>query len=661
MRRLLLISVFVLMLSAPGRGGDLRHYTDPDQQTKIGFGARSHWAQPWRAYLETVPATTFLNGTGINYSPQGDPDLRLQHLTRHGLSRIRLEIGWGSLNFDDETKLNNADRLRPILRACRTWHVRPLILLNAHNGVPCPVRFFDRTVTVAAHKGDRQVTLDSTDGLVIGYSGLSQLTDYWAAQALVTAIDGKTVTLSKPLPKDIAAGARVPMATLKYRPFSQPGSDDDKATLAGWLRYVDTVGRFVRAGLGTEGSSDAGFDLEVWNELTFGDEFLYIDHYYDPPLVKYDESSIWGNLVRETAAHVEADREEFPKVQIGDGFANTIPWPASSQEPLGVTAIDKHPYAGRHTFPDPQAKGDVFNALLQPDTSGWQPTYTALFPEYFATVLQTETMVREMSPIVTEIYGTKHGRDARTPPVSTWITEVNIGPSDNIPGMDAATAQYLKGKTTARYFTFFLNKGVTLMTLYNDADGGDKGLALESDAFLAFAKRAGATYPANDDSLTSPSLRVTGNIARKMRPGLDPTLTLKTTYPLTLDRIADTHDHVQFTGDGTSAHPPLYDRDVFAFLPFQVNAHTFAIPYYVMTRDVTHVYAPAMTGGHQYDMPAEEFTLTIGGLPGRRAAVTAYDPLNDRPIAVTKIGGDARTLVVRVPAVDYPYLLMVRD
>ena len=115
-----------------------------------------------------------------------------------------------------------------------------------------------------------------------------------------------------------------------------------------------------------------------------------------------------------------------------------------------------------------------------------------------------------------------------------------------------------------------------------------------------------------------------------MRPCLDPALILATTRKITLDQISDTHDHFQFAGDGTPAHPPLYDRDVFAFLPFQVNARTFVIPYYVMTRDVTHVYNPAATGGHQYDMPAENFTLTIGGLHGRGAPCDGLRPA-ERP------------------------------
>ena len=292
-------------------------------------------------------------GPGSTTAARADPEIRIRHLARHGFAHIRLEIGWGNVSYEDESRLANADSLRPILLACKKWHVRPLILLNAHQGAPCPVRFFERTVTAAAHKGDRQVTLDSTDGLHIGYSGLSQLTQYWAAEALITAIDGKTVMLSKPLPKDIAAGSHVPMATLKYRPFAAPGSDDYKETVAGWLRYVDTVEQFVRDALGTQGQKDAGFDLEVWNELTFGDEFLYLNHYYDPPPVEYEERGVWGNLVRETAAHVEAHRDLFPGVLIGDGFANTIPWPASSQEPAGVTAIDKHPYAGRRDLPGP--------------------------------------------------------------------------------------------------------------------------------------------------------------------------------------------------------------------------------------------------------------------------------------------------------------------
>jgi hypothetical protein len=52
------------------------------------------------------------------------------------------------------------------------------------------------------------------------------VTQGWAAEALITAVDGNTVTLSKPLPKALAANTRVSMATLKYRPFSPLGTAD---------------------------------------------------------------------------------------------------------------------------------------------------------------------------------------------------------------------------------------------------------------------------------------------------------------------------------------------------------------------------------------------------------------------------------------------------
>src|SRR2546430_533952 len=46
----------------------LRNPIDPRQQTSVAFGERSHWAQPWRAYLDTVPAVRLLNGVGVNFN-----------------------------------------------------------------------------------------------------------------------------------------------------------------------------------------------------------------------------------------------------------------------------------------------------------------------------------------------------------------------------------------------------------------------------------------------------------------------------------------------------------------------------------------------------------------------------------------------------------------
>ena len=638
------ILVLVTMTCAAQAGSLAGPYTDPTYLTKLPFGAHSHWDQPWRAYLETAPASRFLAAVGVNLNlDKEDPDLVVQMLAKNGVRCARLEIGWGNVDWDDETKFGNADHLRRVLTACKKWGVRPLILLNAHQGYPCPVRYFERVVTADAAAGATQVTLDDVGGLVLGHSGLSNLTDYWSAEALVLKIDGKTVTLSKPLPKEIKAGTRVPMATLKYRPFSQPGSDDYRETIAGWDRYVGTVAAFVSDVLGTIGKPDRGFDLEIWNELTFGDWFLYINSYYKPELEKYDGNGIWANLVKETAAYLDAHADEFAGVRISDGFANTIPWPASSTEPARITAISKHPYAGRKTYPKDAYQGTNLNALWQEDK--YVPAYTELFPEFFGTGLQTETFIRELAAIPNDIYGTRHDRNARPGnPCSVWITEVNIGPDED--GVkDPAEALALKAKTTARYLAFLTNKGVDRLTFYAAADK-DLGLGMVLDSFLDYARK-NKTYPADDGPYTSPALRVMGRMAAKLRDGLDPALTQ--TRALTVDSISDTHDHFQFAGDGTAAHPPLYDREVFAFLPFQVNARRCVIAYYVMTRDVKLAYQP------------REFTVEVSGLKAKGSKITVYDPINARAVPVKVAATGANKVKLGLTAADYPYLLTVEE
>lgn len=630
-------------------------YKDPTQFTSVPFERHSHWLQPWRAYMETVPATTFLNGIGIvwNVSSSANQEVVAQMLAKNGIHRARVEVNWGDIDLADETQLlaYKAAELRERLLALKKYKIRPLILLNAHQGVPGPLNSFNRTITADAHAGDLKVQLDNVRELKVGYSGLSNLTDYWAAESLITSIIGNTVTLSKPLPKAIKAGTVVPMATLKYRPFSAPQTEDYKNTIAGWQHYVCTVAKFVASVLKTTSSTDKGFDMEIWNELTFGSNFLYINNYYAQKPYNYQQDDIWINLVRETAAYVDAHANDFQGVLLSNGFSNTIPWSASSLQPKRIAAINKHPYRPRNNYPQDESKGLQVNALHQVDTSKFIPNYSALFPEYFATALTTETIVRDMGPIVSDIYGTKHGRNARVIngtviPTPVWITEVNISPSEDDPNITAERALAVKAKTTARYFCFFLNKGATQVHLF-DAAGGDRAYGLVKQSFLEYAGQPKAKYPEDDTSYTSPALTALGRIVTKMSQQVDSNLT--NTRSLTVVSISDTHNHYQFAGDGTTAHPNLYDRDVFAFLPFQVNARRFIIPYYVMTRDVMK------------DMQPEQFRVQIKGVKGNNLSVTAYDPLNDRtvPVEVNERRSDALSL--KLTATDYPYLLTIQE
>lgn len=622
-------------------------YTDPAYLTGLDFGQHSHWLQPWRAFLETVPAAQFLNGVGIGF-PTSDgvyPEPVAQMLAKNGFRTVRVEVGWGNINFEDETRLNNAGTLGRILAACRRWKLRPLILLNLHQGVPTPLEMFDRAVLRDAPKGSTRLELDSTGGLVPGRSGLSDLTDYWAAEVLVTAVQGQSVTLSKPLPVALKAGVRVKMATLKYRPFSAPGSADYEQTMAGWTRYMDTVSRFVTAALGTAGQADLGFDLEVYNELTFGAQFLSVNNYYQPPLEKYDQESIWSTLVEATARHLAARPQAYAGVALGNGFSNTIPWPASSGQPARVGALGKHPYHGPSRFPADEPKGEGLGQRGQPTDA--VPTYTALFPEYYGTALQTETLLRDSAPLKTDIYGTVHGRFGRGPasPVEVWMTEANLSPEEA--GVtDPAAARALKARSAARYFTFFLNKGVGKLHLYSaiDGEGTDTGYSVLQANFVQYA-RSNTVYPDNDAPYTSPALLVTRRLTDAFKVGLDPGL--RQTRPLQVRSLRDSHDHVQFPAVGDQ--PPLHNREVFTVLPYQVNARRFVIAYYVMTRDLRQPLKP------------EAYTLELGGLRGEGARISVSDPMNGGAVPVDVQARGPDSLALGLLATDTPRLLIVEE
>jgi hypothetical protein len=212
------------------------------------------------------------------------------------------------------------------------------------------------------------------------------------------------------------------------------------------------------------------------------------------------------------------------------------------------------------------------------------------------------------------------------------------------------TALIFKAKYLLRAYSFYLNKGLTQVDLYNTygTDTGDTDFGIALQSFLTY-DGANTVYPANDSAYVSPALKALGNMIAQMKNGLDTTLTASSTRALTVKQIWDTHNHSQFTGDGTAAHPNLYDREVLAFLPYQVNAHRFVIPYYVMTRN------------ELVNLTPENFTIDFTGINAVGAAITAYDPLNGVSIPLTINQAASNEANVTLPAADYPYLLMVQE
>ena len=650
----------------------ITNYTDPSAAIK--WGNRSDWKQPWRSYLDTVPATTLLDAVGINFNvaPKlAAPTARL--LATSGFRRARIEVGWGTLDYTDPSRIGEVDRLNLVatLTALREHGIRPLILLNANHGKPCPLVHTTVTLTAPAQTGDTEIHLDPTAAaeIVPGRTGITG--EGVAAQTLFASVapDG-TVGLSRPLPVDLPAGP-VDVVTLRYEPFGSvelPGGEPNPRfgqAIAGWLNYVKVITNEVERVLGSE-----EFDVEIWNELSFGSRFLDINDYYEPDLEPGRPENVREILDR-TVAFLRDPANGVPGIGIGNGFSNQSPWWNGATSPVGLTAIDKHPYAGWQSFPaDAAVNGNrPLNGLGElagrRDELGqyhamFTPTYEAFFPEYFLSAIQTETLVHDLSPYPSTIGGVDHGRHTYPvggSPPQMWVTEVNLAPgSGPVPKteMSAADIRHVESKIILRYLVAYVNKGVSAIHFYAARAGH---LSLVDAAFFSKLESSRSrSYPG--DAFGGE----TTDAVRRLTEAMAGATPISSPRNLTLRALTDYGSRVQFSGDGSAAHPPLFDRDVFAFLPFQVDAGRFVVPVYVMTRNVVEDHRPGATEDPtRFDLPAERYRMTIGGVDGSAAMVSATDPLSGETVPVEKIAGNGRGLVVEMPVTDSPRLLTIQE
>ncbi len=663
------------------------------QQTAVAFGERSHWLQPWRGYLDTPPGTRLRDAIGINFNvePQ-EAEATARLLQRSGFTRARVEIGWNQVNYENPRRLADLPRFKALIGALARHDIRPLILLNANHGAPGPTRFFTAQIVRPAPEGARRVSLapETARQAVPGRSGLNDESGK-AADVIFTAVSRNGIaTLSKPLPRLLSAGPHQ-AATLRYEPFGPPRLRDGRpnprfeVTLRGWLTYARTVVREARALVGSD-----DFDVEIWNELSFGSDFLFQERYYNPPREQGKGDAIKEILVR-TVRALRGPGSPAPRIGIGDGFASETPFPAGATSPPGLTALAKHPYSGIKRFPqdgiqDMIAPLDAFGRQsykekpvpggepLQPGGKAVRqddfiPRYTSFFPEYFLTAIQTETVIRDLSPITTDVYGTAHGRRTSPPggsPPTVWVTEANLDPTGadptdpSKPGtapidrLGFRDVRHLQAKAALRYYTAFVNKGVSAVDLF--AVKGEN-LALVDPAFFARLKAAGGDYPG--DGVGGETTRA----VRRLVDSLQGSLPMRRTEPLSLLEISDTHGHFQFRGDGTRARPPLYDRDVTAFFPFQVRPGRYVAAAYVMTRNLAELYdqGAAQSDPGRYDMPEALFRLTIGGVKGSLARVSATDPLTGSSVPVKVIARQGTRITLELPLTDSPRILTLTE
>ncbi len=289
------------------------------------------------------------------------------------------------------------------------------------------------------------------------------------------------------------------------------------------------------------------------------------------------------------------------------------------------------------------------NALGQPDGTylgdnlwedSYTPSFTDYFPEYYLTAIQTESLIRDISPITNTISGVAHGRAAEPP---TWVTETNIDPGQV--SLAATDVEHMEAKATLRTLVSFVNKGVSQIDFYA-VWGSEFGLVDPVSLITSGGTSGGPTIDA----------------LGRMFTFIGPT-SITQPRSLTLQSIAQLGDAEQFAGDGTTAHPPLYNRDVLGVFPFQVNDDTFVVPAYVMTRNIAQLYDPTAppTDVTRYDLPPESYRLQIGGVDGNAATVDAYDPLAGQSVAADIVARTATSVTIQVDLTDSPRLLRIHD
>jgi hypothetical protein len=644
-----------------------------NQAEALTWGQHSHWKQPWRSYLDTVPGSTLRDAVGVNFNVQPKAAASTARLlAEEGFHRARVEIGWNSIAYNDPSQLSESglNNLETYISAFRENNIRPLILLNANDGQPCPISRITLHLTQPAGIGVTTIHILPSDlaTVVPGRTGISA--NGKSAYELIKSVESDgTATLSKPLAAAYPVG-ELKAETLRYEPFRSPlltsGSLNPRfeATLAGWLSYVGVVTREVKRLLGSE-----RFDVEIWNELGFGSAFLNINNYYTPHLEEIHGTAT--DYIRDrTLTYLRDPIHGVPDIGIGNGFANQRPWANGTQSPLGLSAIDKHPYSGWAHFPSELLlSGRPLNGLGEP--SGWLdeqkhyhedfiPEYDAFFPERFLSGINTETLVHDLSPYPSSVGGVEHGRNTHPEggsPPQMWITEVNLDPTSGptpATQMSQADVRHVETKEVLRYLTAYVNKGVTALDLYAASAGH---LSVIDKSFVQEATSNPTVYPGRDTG---------GETVDAVRRLTEAMKGFRITEPrsLELKSLTDYDSNVQFEGDSADPvhFPALYNRDVFAFLPFQTSNSRFVIPVYVMTRNVVKDYRPDNSEDPtRFDLPEEPYRLQISGVDGIGTTVTATDPVtgHSTPVEVVKTGEDEVTVEMQVT--DSPRLLILEE
>jgi hypothetical protein len=641
--------------------------TDPLELTALGPTDRSHWLQPWRAYLDTWPASRMRDAIGIGVPAKSFDTEQLSVLAEHGFARGSLVMQWAAAQYADPQTINDGEKARLVVRlqVMRKAKLRPLLLLYGHEGTPAPLMPWRLNVIEAAPVGARTVKVSMGDvaRIVPGRTGFNELTGYIAAEVLITNVDaGGNAALSRPLPVALASGEH-DVSTLAYLPWTTPvlvGGQPNPAfeeTLSGWLAFVRSVVAIAQTTLG-----DDGFDIELWNELVTGSRYLNINNYYDPPIdTSLEVRTIARAIVARTTSMLRNSGLPVPHMGIGNGFANTDWTFASSTEDPGITAMDRHISNQTLLFPAEATleTARALDAMGSPaghrDPSGvwieaFSPTYDVLFPELPLTAIlpyaarRPGQIIRDLAPITTlDENGVAHGRNIGPPgakiPPDVWITDVSTRPRSGASaplGWSGADRIRFQTKSVLRTLSAYVSKGASALFFYAPED--DLALVDHSD-------------PAGGPILQA--------LAR-FRAAFDGPELLTTKRSLSFIGVRGCDNSLLLKGNGTPAFPDLVQRDAVAFFPFQKSDTQFIAATYVMTRDLMQEHAAPGTA-RRFDLPERAYDLVIEGVRGNDVLVEASDPMDGRSIEITVKARSANRIVVTALLTDSVRLLHLSE
>jgi hypothetical protein len=415
--------------------------------------------------------------------------------------------------------------------------------------------------------------------------------------------------------------------TFAYLPLYPPGTPQFDETAAGWLTYTDAVLDLV------ESVGITNYDVEIWNELTFGSDFLSVNAYYEPRLVDDPVPPVrrGGRMWELARRTTDAIHAQHRGAQVIWGFSSTnFGATRVTDLPPGTNGQSYHPYKTRlyrvpEEFP-PTSDVRMFRDGYLPSTSVVVPeglTALAVTPLSLTRLLHPQLRLRDRPAGVTSFshFITEHGFAPR----EAGITSTTVG-------------DQLQARALLRSTTFWLNKGITRMEVSSAWNSDPLGNGLLATTHQPYAW--GSVPPS---ALRTPALAALG----RLTAAFDGAQAIASPRQLGVGVTALGTQTASLPASGSTA--PVYLRDQFTFLPYQVNATRFVIPTYVMTHDIRT--AP----------PDSQFRVTINGVDGRSAGLSMYDPLTDTTVPVTTVSSTATSVTVVITVTDYPRLLVVDE